>query len=138
MPGGGVQHRFGFVEFAQEFHADDRMPAFLVMIHRFADVVQQSGATRQRSIKPEFVGDDLREIRHLQAVPQHVLTITRAKVQPAEQRNDRPGQVGNVRFLRRVFTVLQQLLVDFLCRRRDDFLDARRMNSAVLHQFFQA
>ena len=44
-----VQHGFGLVEALEELHADLRVPAFGFVVHRLADVVQQTGAARQKS-----------------------------------------------------------------------------------------
>jgi hypothetical protein len=36
----GVKHGLGLVESAEELHADLRVPALLLVVHRLADVVQ--------------------------------------------------------------------------------------------------
>ena len=109
-----------------------------LVVHRLADVVQQAAAAGERAVEAELVGDHLREVRDLQQCSQHVLPVARAVAEPAEHRDDRLGDVRQVRFLHRFLADLEQLLVHLLAGGGDDFLDAGGMDAAVLHEPFEA
>ena len=75
MPGRGVQNGLGFTEPLQELHADLRMATLLLVIHRFADVMQQAATPCHLWIEPKFRRDHLGKIGDFHRVLQHILPI---------------------------------------------------------------
>ena len=67
-----------FIETLAEVGPDLGMPALHFMIDRLANIVKQSAPTGQTTIKPQLVRNRLTQKRHFDAVPQHVLPVTRA------------------------------------------------------------
>src|SRR5688572_8342755 len=138
VAGGGVEHRFGLVEAAQEVHADLRVTALGLVVHRLANVVQQPAAPRELPVEPELVGDRLGKVCDFQTVPQDVLPVACAVTKAAEHRDDWLGDVREVRFRHRLLADLRELIVHLLARDRDDPLDARRVDAAVLNEPLEA
>ena len=85
----GVEH--GFVLLAvpgAEVHADGRVPAFDLVVHRLADVVQETAASGPLAVQPELIGDHLTQVGDLHRMTQHVLPEARAEVQLAHRLHD--------------------------------------------------
>ena len=74
------------------------MAAFQLVVGRLADVVQQAAAAGQVAVQADLFGHHAGEERHFDRVPQHVLAVAGAEVQPAEQ-VDRPSRAGRGRRL---------------------------------------
>ena len=64
------------------------MAAFHVVVGRLADVVQQAGAAGEVAVEADLLGHHAGEERDFDRVPQHVLAVAGAEVQPAEQVDD--------------------------------------------------
>ena len=77
------------------------------------------------------------QVRHLQAVLQHVLAVAGAELQPAQQLHQLLVQRADVRLQHRLLADLQDVLLHLRLRFLDHFLDARRVNAAVLDQLGQ-
>ena len=107
------------------------------MIHSLADVVQESGASRDRAVEPELVGNHLREERNLNRVAQHILAVTRTEVHLAECLDDLWMKPPNVGFDDGVVTDLHDLLFDIALGLLDEFLDTRRVNASVGNKSLQ-
>ena len=58
------------------------------MVGRLADVVQQAGAAGQVAVHAHLFGHHAGDERHFDRMPQHVLAVAGAVVQPAEQVDD--------------------------------------------------
>ncbi len=85
----GVQHGLAALAvLLEEVHADDRMAALHLMVHRLADVVQETRTARDRAIEPELVGDQLAEVRDLDRVAQHILAIAGAEPEAPHRLDD--------------------------------------------------
>jgi hypothetical protein len=90
------------------------------------------------AVEAQLVGDRLRDVRHLQRVLQHVLPVAGADSQPAEHRDDRLGDVREVRLLHRLLADLQQLFLHLLADVAATTSSIRAgMNAAVLHELLE-
>ena len=88
MAEGGVDDFGAFAVALEQVGADLRMAAFRVVIGGFADVVQQAGTAGEVAVQAHFFGHHAGEERDFDRVPQHVLAVAGAEVQPAEQVDD--------------------------------------------------
>ena len=61
------------------------MAALSFVVGRLADVVQQAAAAGQLAVKSHHLGQHAGEEGHFDAVPQHVLAVAGAEMEPAEQ-----------------------------------------------------
>ncbi len=136
-PQGGVDH-FGPLAVAlQQVGADLGMAAFGLVVGRLADVVQQAATPGQRAVQPDFLGHHAGDEGHLDAVPQHVLAVAGAEVQPAQQLDQPLVQVVDGQLLAGVLAELQDVLFQFLLRGRHDLLDPRGVDAAVGNELVQ-
>src|SRR6187549_1125196 len=94
-----------FAVLAHELGADLGVGAFLLVIDRLADVVEQARAARQLDVGAELRGDQPGEISNLDGVEQHVLRIRLPELEPAQQLD----QVG-------VYTVKPEVEYGLLAR----------------------
>ena len=117
---GGVDDFGAFAVALEQVGADLRMAAFGVVVGRFADVVQQAGAAGQVGVHAHFFGHHAGDERHFDRMPQHVLAVARAVVQPAEQVDDSLVEAADLRFLHGFFAEAADLLrrFPFAFRRR--------------------
>ena len=74
------------------------MAAFGLVVGRLADVVQQAAAAGQLAVEAHLLGQHAGEEGHFDRVPQHVLAVAGAEVQPAQQ-VDEPLVAGRGRRL---------------------------------------
>ena len=137
MPERGVDDFEAFAVPPREFRADGGMAAVHLVIGRLADVVQQTATSAERAVEADFLGEHAGEKRDFDRVSQDVLRVARAELEPAEVRDQFLVQAGNVRLLSRLLAQLANVGVHFQVGFLDDFLNAGRMNSAVLDQFFE-
>ena len=131
MAEGGVDDFGVFAVTLEQVGADLRVAAFGVVVGRFADVVQQAGAAGQVGVHAHFFGHHAGDERDFDRMPQHVLAVARAIVQPAEQVDDALVEAADLRFLHGFFAVAADLRVDFLLRFGDELFDPRGMDAAV-------
>src|SRR6185436_7148410 len=84
----GVQDGLALAVLLGEVHADLGVPALHLVVHRLSDVVEESASTRDRAVKPELISDDLAEVRDLDRVAEHVLSVAGAEVELAHRLDD--------------------------------------------------
>ncbi len=132
----GVEDGFGLVEFADEFHAEGGVAAFLIVVHGFADVVEESGAAGEGAVETEFIGDHLAEEGDFDGVAEDVLAVAGAVVESADLFGDFGMEAGDVAFEDGFFAHLADVVFDFLLGEINDFLDARGVDAAVGDEFF--
>ena len=122
---------------ARQLGTDERVAALHLVIGGLADVVEQPAPPPQGPIQAEFLGQEAGEERDLQRVPQDVLRVAGAEMEPAQvvqQLLVQPDDVGlQGRLLAQPADVLLQLLLGLL----DDLLDPGGMDAAVLDQSLQ-
>ena len=128
---GGVDDFGAFAVALEQVGADLRVAAFRVVVGRFADVVQQAGAAGEDGVHAHLFGHHAGDEGHFDRVPQHVLAVAGAIVQPAEQVDDAFVEAADLRFLHGFFAVAADLRVDFFLRFGDELFDPRRMDAAV-------
>lgn len=113
------------------------MGTFHFVIDGFADIVQQSGALRQRDVRAKLSGHDGGKMRDLDGVIEHVLTITCAVAHTAKVTNKLMVQTVHTRVEHRLLARFADLCVHLLARLLHRLLNARRMDAAVKNQFFE-
>ena len=79
----------------------------------------------------KFFGHRAGDERHFDRVPQHVLAVAGAIVEPTEQIDDAFVEAADLRFLHGFFAVAADLAVDFFLRFGDEFFDARGVDAAI-------
>ena len=84
----GVYDSFALLVLAGDIHADFHVGALHLVVHRLADVMQQTGAAGDDWVDAQLAGHHAGQERHLHGVVEHVLPVTRAVTQPAEQPHD--------------------------------------------------
>ena len=67
------------------------------MVGRFADVVQQAGTAGQVAVEAHLFGHHAGDERDFDRMPQHVLAVAGAEVQPAQQIDDLRVQAADLR-----------------------------------------
>ena len=120
----GIEDGFRLFAFSQEFHADLGMPAFLLVVHRLADIVQQTRPPGDRSIQSQFIGHDLAQVGDFQRMAQHILAVTGAIRETAQKGKHRLGDVRKIGFQNGRLANFEQFLIHFLAHRHDDFFNA--------------
>src|ERR1044071_2203181 len=123
--------------FLEHLASELEVCAFHLAIDRFADVVQQTTAFRNRVVDAELDGHERRELRDFERMHEHVLSVRRAIAQTPEKLENLGIDVGEAEGECGGFAFLEQLLVKFLTNLLDQLFDARRMDAAVLHQAFE-
>ena len=107
------------------------MGAVDVVLHRFADVVEQRGLLGHLLVEADLGGDHPGERRGVLAVREHVVPVRVAKAKRAEQAGELRVDVGEPDVLARLLAVALDLLGELVARLDDHLLDARRMDAAV-------
>ena len=98
---------------------------------------KQAAAPGQDAVQPDLFGQHPGQERHLDRMPQHVLAVAGAEVQPAQQVDDPLVQAVDVDLLAGRLAQLLDVPLHFLLRLGDDFLDPRGMDAAVGDQLVQ-
>ena len=81
--GGMHDFRFFIVPF-ENICADLGVAAFKLVIGGFADIVQEAGPTGEIAIQADHLGDHAGEKGDFDAMPEDILAVARAEMQPAE------------------------------------------------------
>ena len=82
-----------------EVGADLGVAALDLVVGGLADVVQQAAPPGQVAVQADLFGHHAGQKRHLDRVPQHVLAVAGAELQPAEQLDDLLVQARHVGLL---------------------------------------
>ena len=126
MAAGGMHHFRPLAVAFQEVGADLGVAALGLVVGRLADVVQQAATPAHGAVQADFLGHHAGDEGHFDAVPQHVLAVAGAEVQPAQQADQPLVQAVDGQFLAGVFAQLLDVLLQLLLRGDDDLLDPRR------------
>ena len=110
------------------------MRSFHLAVDRFADVVQQSAAFRNRVVHAELHRHQRGELRDFERVHEDVLSVRRAIAKTAEEFENFGVDVGDAERECGGLTFFEELLVKFLTNLLDQLFDARRMNASILHE----
>ena len=113
------------------------MAAFGLVVGRLANVVQQSATPGEGAVQPDFLGHHAGNEGHLDAVPQHVLAVAGAEVQPAQQLYQPLVQVWMASSWQASWPNCMDVLFQFFLRGRHDLLDPRGVNAAVGNELVQ-
>ena len=107
------------------------MTALGLVVGRLADIVQQAAAASQRAVQTDLLRHHAGDEGHFNAVPQHVLAVAGAEMQPAQQVDQPLMQTADGQLLAGVLAELLDVLLQLLLRSGDDLFDPRRVNAAV-------
>ena len=107
------------------------MRAFRFLGERFADVMKKSGALCSGAVRAQFIGYDAGKKRDFNGMAEHVLPVTGAVFEPAEQFDDFGVQPVHTGFKRCLFSGLFDGGVHFFARFFHHFFDSRRVNASV-------
>ena len=80
----GVDHDRMLPELLYELVPDQSMRPFDVSVDRLSDIVKQAGPLRDVCFESKFCSHQTGQVRHLQAVGEQVLTVTRTVLHPAD------------------------------------------------------
>ncbi len=114
--------------------ADLGVRAFYLVAHRLADVVQHRAHLGELDVGAQFGGQHGGDVRGLHRVGELILAVAGAVFQAAQQLHQFGMQHLQADFDHRLLTGLFDRLLDFLLCLFDLFLDASRVDAAILHQ----
>ena len=104
------------------------------MIDSLAQVVQQRPGLGNLGIRPQFVGQDVRQVGGFDRVSQLVLAVAGAELQAAQQLDDLRVQSRHAGVDSRLLTCLADDLVYLIAGCRHHLLDAGRMDTPIEDQ----
>ncbi len=107
------------------------------MVGGLADVVQQAAAPGQLAVEVHFLGQHAGDEGHLDAVPQHVLAVAGAEVEPSQQIHQPLVQAVDVGLDAGLLAQLLDVPFHLRLRAGDDLLDPRGVDAAVGDEFLQ-
>ena len=131
VAGGGVDHFAALAVALEQVGADLGVAAFGLVVGGLADVVQQAAPPGQHAVHADLFGQHPGQEGHLDAVPQHVLAVAGAEVEPAQEVDDPLVQAVDVDLLAGRLAQLLDVAIQLLLRLGDDLLDPRGMDSPV-------
>ena len=117
--------------------ADGGVAPFHLVVGGLADVVEQPAAAAEGAVEADLLGEQAGQVGDLDRVPQHVLRIARAELEPAEEVEELVVQAGDVRLLRGGLAELADVRLHLLLGLADELLDPGRVDPAVLDQLFE-
>ena len=120
-----------------DVRTDLDMRAFLFVIDCLAYIMQQSRALCKVDVQTEFCRHHAGKLRHFDGMFIHVLAVTRAVFQSAEQLDQFRMKPENTDLEHSGFAVFLDLLVEFLFDFFDRLFDPCGMNPSVADQFFK-
>ena len=113
------------------------MSSFGFVVNRFAYVVQQSCALADHDVGAELSRHIAGEIRNLDGMFEHVLSVARTEFHAAEKLDFFGMKIEHARFEHGVLARFLNLYVYLLRRFCNDILYSARVNAAVGYKFFQ-
>ncbi len=119
---------------AAELGAQHGMRALHLVIHRFADIVEQAAHLGGFEIGLELGSDHRRQLSGLHSVRKLILAIGGAKLEAAQLLDDLLLQAGHTGVEGSPLALLHDQLLDVLPSLVHDLLDVRGMDTAVEHQ----
>src|SRR3989441_6389851 len=118
----------------EELAADDRVRTLDLVVDGLADVVEQSRALHRLRVVASLGCEHPRDVRHLDGVAEHVLSVRGAEMQPPEQLHEVRMQSADADLVHSGLRGLLHDLVDLGPRLRDHLFDARRVDAPVDEQ----
>src|SRR5919109_3219728 len=126
-----------FLPAPSDLGADDRVRPLDLVRDGLADVVQERSPLRDRRVDPDLRGESAGDVGRLHEVLQHVLSVARAVLEPAEEPDQLRVHVGEAHLGDRVLSRLPDLLLEVPQRALVDLLDPSGLDPAVLHQLLE-
>ena len=120
-----------------KIYADIDMRAFHLAVNCLADIMQQAGALCLCGIDAQLSGENAGDMRNLNGVLQHILTIACAVTHASEQLDQLRMQTVHAGFENCAFAFLLDDLILFAAALFDHFFDARRMDADVNDELLQ-
>ena len=120
-----------------EVCAEAYVRAFLLVVYRFAYVVQKSRTLCKVDVEPQLLSHKPCKQGNLYRVPVNVLSVARPVFEPANQLYKLGVKPEDSHFEHRAFARLLYLLVEFLFDLFYRLFYARGMNSSVRNQLFK-
>ena len=99
MPEGGVDDLLALAVALGQLGPDGRVAPFHLVVGRLADVVKQPAAPPERAVEADLLGHHAGQERNLERVPEHVLGIAGAELEPAQVVEQLLVQADDVRLL---------------------------------------
>ena len=121
------------IEFFKDFHADLNVRAFDLLIHRFADIVQQPGPPGDFHIGADFRGDRRGKMRHFHRMQQNVLAVAGPEFQPSEQLHQPRVKVQNIDIVTCLVARLFNLVGDLFFGHLHGFFDTGGLDARILY-----
>ena len=118
----------------EELAADHGVRSFDLVIDRFADIVQETGALHRLRVVSRFRREHSGDVRYLDRVTEHVLAVGRAEMQTPKELHEVRIEAADADLVDRRFGCLLHHLVDLGASLRDHLLDAGGMDAPVDEQ----
>src|SRR3990167_1404230 len=109
-----------------------------LVVNRFAYVVQKSPRLGNVDIRPKLLSQHASDMSHFHGVLKYVLSVTRPEVQPSQNMNNARVQVDDSAFVSGFCSFVFYGFIDVLLRFLNQFLNLRRLYSAVSYKIFQS
>ena len=132
-----VDHLGAFLVLAAYIYADLYMGAFDLVVERLADIMQQTCTSCKGSVHAKLARHDTGEVSHLNGVVEDVLAVGSPVAQTSDKSYQLVVQTVHVGFHHSAFALLADTLLDLLARLFHGFLDASRVDTAVLDKSFK-
>ena len=133
-----IDNQVGLTELLGNFAADFNVRAFHFMVNSLADIMQQAGTFSQNNVNTKLRSHYTCQVSNLNRMVQHILTIAGTIFQAAQQLNQFGVQTMHSDSKGCLFAGFLNLLLNlFLCL-FNHFLNAGRMNTTIINQFFQS
>ena len=119
----GIAYLGFLLEFLGQFHAQDGMRQFRLVVGHFADVVQQSGPFGHLGVQPQFSRHGGAQLGHFDGVLQQVLSVRGTVFHPADHPDQLMVQVMDAQVDAGAFAGFDDLLFDLFLGLGYDLLD---------------
>ena len=134
----GIDHNRRFLVLAAQLCAELYMGSFHLMIHSLTNVMQKSCTLRHTDVQSEFPGKNTGELRNLNAVLQHILSVAGTIPEFTKETNELVVETMYANLQRSSFSLFLDNGLHFLLGLFNHFFDSGRMNSSIDDQFLQS
>src|SRR3989344_2450416 len=126
-----LDHLLTHAEFLQDAAADFDVGAGDLVVHSFADVVEESSSTSDSFVGTQFSCEHARKVGNFDGVVEHILTVARTEVETSENHDELGVEVRNLCFEGRFSALLFNYGVDFLLGFLHGLLNLGGLDAAV-------
>src|SRR3989344_4446901 len=130
----GFDNLFGDVELLEDAAADFDMRTRNFVVQGLADVVEERSGLGHGHVGTQFLGNHASHVGHLDGMLQHILTVTGAKMESAENSEQFGVEIVDFAFHGGRFTLFLDDFIDLRFGLGHKLLDFGRLNATVGNQ----